>query len=284
MKTDIIKIAHGFQSDEITDHNLYLLLSKHAASNRKVLKNISDQEMEHYNFWKKMTGKDAEPNHLKIWLFRILANTLGITFALRLMESGEEDAQAKYSGVKGIKGISRIISQERCHENKLISLLKDERLDYTGSVVLGLNDALVELTGALAGMTFALRNAKLVAIAGLITGLAASLSMAASNYLETKEDASTTKKPLKSAIYTGVTYLFVVAILISPYFLLNNIYWSLATTLTLAVVLVGFYTFYITTAKMKKFWPQFLEMAGISLATAVISFLFGMALNHWIGV
>ena len=55
-------------------------------------------------------------------------------------------------------------------------------------MVLGLNDALVEFTGALAGYTFALQNTLLVAMTGLITGVAASLSMATSEYLSTKSE------------------------------------------------------------------------------------------------
>ena len=57
-------------------------------------------------------------------------------------------------------------------------------------MVLGLNDALVELTGTLAGLTFALANARLVALAGIITGIAATLSMAASNYLAERANGS----------------------------------------------------------------------------------------------
>ena len=35
-------------------------------------------------------------------------------------------------------------------------MINDERLQYISSMVLGINDALVELTGAPAGFTFAL--------------------------------------------------------------------------------------------------------------------------------
>lgn len=64
------------------------------------------------------------------------------------------------------------------------------RLSYMSSVVLGLNDALVEFTGALAGFTLALNEPRLVALTGSITGVAAALSMAASEYLSTKSDAT----------------------------------------------------------------------------------------------
>ena len=51
------------------------------------------------------------------------------------------------------------------------------RLEYMGSVVLGLNDALVEFTGALAGFTLALSDSRLTALTGSITGIAAALSI-----------------------------------------------------------------------------------------------------------
>jgi len=59
---------------------------------------------------------------------------------------------------------------------------------------LGLNDALVEITGTLAGLSFALRVSQTVGIAGLITGVAASLSMAASEYLSQVADGSLTNE------------------------------------------------------------------------------------------
>lgn len=59
-------------------------------------------------------------------------------------------------------------------------LLDEERLRYTGSTVLGLNDALMELTGVLAGLTLALRDTKLIVLTGAITGIAAVLSMGVS--------------------------------------------------------------------------------------------------------
>jgi VIT1/CCC1 family predicted Fe2+/Mn2+ transporter len=86
---------------------------------------------------------------------------------------------------------------------KLISLIDEERLKYVSSMVLGLNDALVELTGALTGLTLALQNPRLIAIVGFITGIAASMSMAASEYLSTKQE-DTEKNPLKASVYTGL--------------------------------------------------------------------------------
>ena len=49
----------------------------------------------------------------------------------------------------------------------------------------------------------------MVALAGLITGIAASLSMASSEYLSTKQD-NTASYAFKSAMYTGFAYIFAV--------------------------------------------------------------------------
>ena len=163
-----------------------------------------------------------------------------------------------------------------------MNLIKEEKIEYAGSIILGLNDALVELTGALAGLTFALQNAHIIAISGFIIGIAASLSMAASGYLSSKEREE--KKPIKSAVYTGVAYVITVLLLISPYLILHNLYAALASTLTIAILIIAGYTFYITTAKNLKFWRRFLEMAIISLTVAAITFGMGVIARKWFGV
>ncbi len=134
------------------------------------------------------------------------------------MEQGEQAAQVNYAAVaKEIPEAAKYQEDEDKHENQLIDMLDEERLQYAGSVVLGLNDALVELTGALAGLTLALQNVKLIALSGLITGIAASLSMAASEYLSTRSE-KTSKQPVRAAIYTGIAYIITVTLLILALF------------------------------------------------------------------
>jgi len=150
-------------------------------------------------------------------------------------------------------------------------------------VVLGLNDALVELTGSLAGLTLALQNTRLIALTGCITGIAAALSMAASEYLSTKTEAAT-QQPLKAAFYTGTTYVMTVILLIVPYLVLSNYYVSLACTLSTAVVIIALFNFYISVAIDQPFKKRFAEMAALSLGIAGLSFLLGLALRVVLGV
>ena len=112
------------------------------------------------------------------------------------------------------------MSEETDHENKLMGMLNEERLKYVGSMVLGMNDALIELTGALAGFTFAMQNTRIVALAGLITGVSATLSMTSSSYLSSKADGD--PDALKSSLYTGAMYLVTVALMVFPYLIVPN--------------------------------------------------------------
>ena len=119
--------------------------------------------------------KDIQPRWFFVWFYYLVSIVFGFTFGVKLMEQGEEAAQANYAAVaKEIPEAAKYQDEEDAHEHQLIEMLDEERLQYAGSVVLGLNDALVELTGALAGLTLALQNVKLIALSGLITGIAAS--------------------------------------------------------------------------------------------------------------
>jgi len=145
---------------------------------------------------------------------------------------------------------------------------------YVGSLVLGLNDALVELTGALVGLTFTLQNSKLVGVAGLVTGIAASLSMSASEYLSQKSE-KTEKNPLKASLYTGIAYLATVLILSAPYLLLSDYRLSLAVMFLSISLIVYVFTFFISITKETSFRRMFLEMILISLGVAAVSFVIG---------
>jgi VIT1/CCC1 family predicted Fe2+/Mn2+ transporter len=280
------KLISAAQRAEITEHNIYKRLAEITshAGNRKILEEIADSELRHYTFWKKHTGVDADPSRLKMWFYSAVARIFGLSFGLRLMENGEDLAQKTYREIAAeIPELEQIEKEEGEHEQSLIGMIDEERLRYVSSIVLGLNDALVELTGALAGLTLALQNAPLVALTGLVTGIAAALSMAGSEYLATKEEEGA-KQPLKASLYTGVAYLIAVAVLIIPYLTLSNIFVSLGWTLANAIVIIFVFTYYVSVAKGYSFRRRFGEMAGISLGVAVISFFIGLAVRRFFGI
>jgi vacuolar iron transporter family protein len=278
-----------FQREEITGARLYKSLSRvvKEKDNAKVLADMAVAEEAHYAFWKKLSGEDAPLYRLRYILFYLAARALGLTFALKLMERGEKNASEGYAKVASlVSGAEKIGEDEEAHEQALIGMIEEERLAYMGSIVLGLNDALVELTGTLAGLTFAIQKGSIVAISGIITGIAAAFSMSASDYLSMKADGD--PRAVKSAIYTGVAYLLTVILLVLPYLVLpqtgNWIYVSLAITLTIAVGIIAGFNFYISVAKGLSFKSRFLEMAGISLGVSAFSFGVGLLVRLIFGV
>lgn len=275
-----------FQRNEITESIVYERLAtiEKSEANRKVLLQIAAEERAHYHILKKHTGIDILPERKRIFKYYWLARILGITFAIKLMESGEKSAHHNYTQYTNYPDLQRLAREEEVHEEQLIGLINEERLGYMGSVVLGLNDALVEFTGALAGFTLALSDSKLIALTGSITGIAAALSMASSEYLSTKSEGGEGKRPVKAAIYTGIAYLITVVSLVAPFILIGNVLVALAVMLVMALIIIALFNYYYSVARGESFRKRFTEMAVLSFTVAGISFLIGYALKTFTGI
>lgn len=284
-ETELRQIAE-FQRNEITEHLIYANLSKRVSGvkNRRILTQIAADELRHYDIWKKFTGRDIAPSSVRVWFYSVISMLFGFTFGIKLMEAGEQRAHDAYEKIAGsLSEVSAIAGDEEEHEQALITLLDEDRLKYTGSIVLGLNDALVELTGALAGLTFALQNTKFVVLTASITGFAAALSMAASEYLSTKSEPGS-KNPVKASIYTGIAYLFAVTVLILPYLFFQNLYLCLGLAFTGAIGIIALFNFYVSVAQGVTFRERFMEMSGLILVVSGISFGAGLAIRALFGI
>ncbi|HAN18304.1 MAG: rubrerythrin family protein [Bacteroidetes bacterium GWC2_33_15] len=286
LTSEQIEEIRKFQKNEITEYYIYTRLSRKEKNekNSKLLENIGNDEMRHYLFWKEISNTEVKPNWFKVFKFYWIARIFGITFGIKLMEKGEGGAHKSYLNAESYVPEARQIAlEEDGHEKELIGMIEEKKLEYVGSIVLGLNDALVELTGTLAGLTFALQNTRLIAIAGLITGIAASFSMAASQYLSTKADGNGANA-LRSSFYTGLAYIFTVVILILPYFLFTNYFVCLSLTLSLAVLVILFFNYYISVAKDLDFHKRFWEMFAISMGVAAFTFGIGYLVRIFLGI
>lgn len=274
------------QVDEITEHYIYAGLARWARSpeNRRVLERIAADERRHADYWAAYTGHPARPNWLRVGLYLAVGRLLGFTFTIKWMERGERRSHAQYERIRELlPEAEAVIREELEHEDALIAMLDEERLRYIGSIVLGLNDALVELTGALAGLTLALQNTRLIAVSGLITGIAAALSMAASEYLSTRAEGGR-REPLKAALYTGLAYILTVFVLVLPYLIFENYFVCLAATLAGAVAIIGLFNYYVAVAQDVPFRSRFLEMMALSFGVAAISFGLGLLLRSLFGI
>ena len=286
MATKAEKMFLRFQKEEITASLFYRRLARMEKDekNREILEQFSRDEKLHYEVFKKMSGIEVRANVFYAGFVVFCARLFGLTFTLKMVEKLEEGAQKQYGGViETVPGLDKILKDEERHEKELLNMIQEERLEYVGSIVLGLNDALVELTGALAGYTFAFQNTRLIALTGLITGIAASLSMASSEFLAHRATEKGAKA-LTAAIYTGLAYITTVILLILPFLLLENFIVALALTLATAVIIIALFNFYLSVAREISFAKHFLEMAGLSLGVSVLSFAIGVAVRVFIGV
>ncbi len=287
----VMRICEQIQQDEITEYELYRALAQQAdnETNRRIFQKIADQEKHHYDFFAAITGKTFRPNRFRNRMVLWASKVLGLTFVLKWLEKREQHAQENYQQViQYFPDAEPLLHEEEEHEQELLDLIEENILEYVGSIVLGLNDALVELLGALAGMTLAIGNPEVVAVAGLLTGIAASLSMAAAEYLSTRTERETNphirKKPLQAAVFTGIAYIITVILLIIPYLLLDNVILSLIIALSISVLIVALFNAYLAVAKDRPFWRNFTQMTLIIFGVSAFTFFLGWLVNRYWGV
>ncbi|MEG2183242.1 MAG: VIT1/CCC1 family protein [Cloacibacillus sp.] len=285
MSPEVLAAIKTMQLNEVTEHLIYARMAARAkGENANLLAQISADELRHAEIWSRYTGEMPKPGIFKMLLYRVCGLIFGLTFVINLMEEGEAKAQLEYSEIaKSAPEALQIYEDEERHEEMLIGMVDDERLKYISSMVLGINDALVELTGALAGFTFALGNSTVICMAGFITGSAATLSMAASEYLSKKNDPHE-RHPLKAAVYTGLAYMFAVCMLLMPYTFIGSPIMALGGCLFNAAIVIMLFTFYVSVVRKEPFMPAFTEMICISFGVAALSFLIGWGAQKMLGI
>lgn len=287
---NLIEVLKNLQSGEMSERLVYIGIAKFIKNehNRETLLKIADEELKHYEIWKRYTGVDVKVSKFLVMYYTFIAKLFGYTFAIKQMEKrlngytlNEKNARLIRENVPET---IEVLEDEQVHEKELIDLLDEERLKYVGSIVLGLNDALVEFTGSLAGYTFAMQSNKLISMVGLITGISATLSMASSEYLSSRSDGDPNAG--RSAAYTGISYLFTVIVLILPYMILPEKMFAgaLVMMMIFAIGIIAAFNYYISVARDYSFKKRFGEMAGISLTVSALSFVIGLLVKHFLGV
>lgn len=275
---NVKRIILDFQKNEITEHVVYKRLAEKAkGKNAEILQTISKDELRHYNEWKEYTRTEVQPNRLSVVKYLIFSTIFGLTFVMKIMEGGEEKAQDAYKKISNeLPKAKEIFEDEVVHENLLIDMIDEKRLDYISSMIQGLNDALIELSGELAGFTFALQNTQLIGFAGLIAGIAQFLSSSASEmeiYLSRKTEEN--RQTLKTSFFEGMVYMFTVLFLIIPYFISTSYYIALAVTLLSASLIIIFFTFYVSVVKTLSFKKMFSTVVTITLGVGGVAFIIG---------
>lgn len=284
---EMLERIKSFQQDEMTAYVLYTRIANRQKNqqNKEVLLDFANEEKGHALFFEKYSGEKVKPHRFKVFWYSMLTFIFGYTFSIKTMQKNEEFTINDYKDMEPlIPDIRKIFHETEKYESILVDMIDEERLMYVGAMVLGLNDALVELTGTIAGLTFALKNTRLVALSGIVTGISATLSMAASNFLA--ENAEGNKDAIKSSVYTGVAYLITVVLMVLPYLIFpNEMYlYAFLMMLTIVITIIFIFNYYISVAKSQSFKKNFFTMAIISLSVALIAFVIGIIAKQLLGV
>ncbi len=281
-----------FIREEIKAYHIYgrLASMERKPAVKKLLLELQKEEWGHYQTLLHLSEKkDYAVPHLNIWLYVFLRWAFGFTFTIKLLELGEKKGIELYRAyANSTKGeahrehILKIVESELHHENDLIEHIKEEKVEFLGSIVLGLNDGLIELTGALVGFSYAFADPRMVALTGLITGISASLSMSASAYMQAKQEPG--KDPRKAAIYTGISYIVVVILLVFPFFLFTNVSIALLVMGGIILGIISAISYYTAVLFNRSFWKQLRQMLFFSIGVAAIAFLLGSWFRSLTGI
>lgn len=287
-----LRLAEKFCIDEYQDYIIYSYLRDREGDPklREILDKLARDERSHYEFWKRVSGRDCAESvsKFKLKAIHIMRRMMGLTFTLKWLERHEEEVIESYKEfLNRLEGeerreLERIIREEEEHENELLGSIDERLVKYMGFIALGLADAIVEVTGVHAGVLGVTSSTIYAGVTGLIVGFSAAISMASAAYIQAKHEVG--RNPLFSAAITGLSYLVAVVMLALPYFLLHTMIGAFAASVVAGVILVAFFTYYSAIVSDREFLREFVETTGLMLATAFGSYLFGEALGQYFGI
>jgi VIT1/CCC1 family predicted Fe2+/Mn2+ transporter len=288
---ELSRIAIESAQNEYKDYAVYAALARREKNpvSRKALKVMAESEKSHFEFWKKYAPRTVPKiSRLKIWLHVFLRAFLGLTFTLKFHERHEHSVVVSYKSVFGlIPAVDRsefesMLQDEEQHEAYLMGQVREERVKYISFVVLGLADAVVEISGIHAGSLGVYTKTELAGLAGVVAGMAASISMASAAYAQAKQGFEGSAK--WGAIYTGISYMVTAIFLALPYFLTGSMVFALGASVTLGVVLVAMLTYYNAVVSTKGFARQFGELSAIILGASFALYLAGTLIRQLLGI
>src|SRR5579875_872713 len=282
-----------YYEDEYVDHTVYFKLASYEkrSERKEVLNKLAQQEKAHMEFWaKQLKGKIylRSSLKLKIYFIVLLRYLFGLTFAIKFLERNEKKVISEYKKALNVfdgtnkQELEEIIKDEIEHESYWISQIKENSVTYIGFIVLGLADAIVEITGVHAGFLGVTTSTVVAGIAGLVVGVSASIAMAAAAYLQAKQGEI--GNPRISAIYTGISYILAAAALATPYFLTHIMWVAFLASLLVALSLLAYFNFYSAVLSEREFSRDYLVNSALVLVTAFISFFFGEFLGQYFGI
>ncbi len=309
----IEEIEGKFLRDEISDYMLYDSAAKHESDRelKKLILKLRDTEHKHAKIWASLLGiKDIDEVHvpftlrLKVFSYMMARKAFGIAFVTKLLERNEMEGLEDYKNlVKGekfskatLEKIRYIMKDEEEHESIMLQQAQKHEavLNYTKSIVFGLNDGLVEILAVVAGIAMVATNAFTVALTGMIVGVSGTLSMAAGAYISSKSEKVVEEslrsglkartRPSREAYYTGVFYFLGALVATSPFILGTSSYFGIAESVLFVAIVLSAASALIAVISDTSIRSRILEMLAISLGTAFVTALVGFLVRTVFGI
>ncbi len=306
-------IEERFLQDEISDYRLYDAISKREKNKslKKLVSRLRNTELKHARVWASFLGKkDLEKvkmplsARIRLVTYPIIRMFLGIAFVTKLLERNESKGLEEYKELveKGrleknrITKIKEIIKDEEEHERVLLKQTEkhEARLEYTKSIVFGMNDGLVEILAVIAGLAMVSTSSTIVAISGIIVGVSGTLSMAAGAYVSSKSEKVVEKsldqsggfdtKPSKEAYYTGLFYFMGALVATYPFILGSSGYIGILESVISVAIVLSIASTLIAIISDTSIKFRVLEMLAVSLGAAAVTSLIGFAVRIGLGI
>lgn len=277
--------------EELFSYYLYTTLARLVGRRgrfREVLLRAAADELRHYRVLREVTGGCGSPwLRLRAYLYTVLYLVFGLTFTMKLVESMEGAAVAVYREVARARPdlaeeLEALATDEVRHEAELVEGIDEGRVRYLSSIALGVSDALVELTGVYTGSLGAFASTVSAGLAGLLAGVAASVSMAVAAYTQAKHEGG--RSPALSAAYTGAAYSAVTVLLALPYLTLGSMVVAYAAMLLVAFAVATYMAAYSAVLGGRRFLRELAETAGLVIGVSLALYLLGSALGRLLGV
>ncbi|MEM0481640.1 MAG: VIT1/CCC1 family protein [Nitrososphaerota archaeon] len=283
--------AAFFCNDEYFDYIVYRELARREShgARRELLERLADMERNHFEFWRTYAGASKpRVSRLRLHLIVLLRKFLGVMFVIKLLERHESEVIVRYKSALSRLGgevrgkVEEFLNEEEMHEKTLLSQIEEPVLRYIGFIALGLSDSVIEVTGVHAGFLGVTASTLVAGVAGIIVGLAASISMGVAAYLKAKSELRS--RPITSGAVTGVAYILSTALLALPYFLTHDMLLAFTSSVALAVLLAGLFTYYLSIVQDVGFKREMLENTSLLLGTALVTFFFGELIGAAFGL
>ncbi len=291
MSPELSRVAVESVIDEYTHHTVYSTLARREKNPefKQTLEGLAESERVHLELWKRYSP-DYVPHvgRLKLDIILFIRIFLGLTFTLKFLERHEDSVIRRYRSVEHLipaadkRLFDSMLDDEEHHENSLMGGVRENRVKYISFVVLGLADAVVEISGIHAGALGVFDRTELAGLSGVVAGMAASIAMASAAYAQAKQGLQGSAK--WGAVYTGVSYMFTAIFLALPYFLTGSMLLALGISVTVGVGLVAMLTYYDTIISSRGFARAFAELAGIILGASLALFVAGTVLRQVFGI